>query len=77
MLKTLLHTLAQPWPWFVAGPLIGLFVPGLLLVGNRAFGISSNLRHMCAIVLPGRIRFLRYDWRAAGGWNLEIGRAHV
>ena len=72
MLKTLLHTLAQPWPWFVAGPLIGLFVPGLLLVGNRAFGISSNLRHMCAIVLPGRIRFFRYDWRAAGGWNLAF-----
>ena len=72
MLTTVLHTLAQPWPWFIAGPLIGLFVPALLLVGNRAFGISSNLRHMCAIALPGRIRFFQYDWRTAGDWNLAF-----
>lgn len=72
MLTPLLHRLAQPWPWFVAGPLIGLFIPGLLLVGNRMFGISSNLRHMCAIVMPGRIRYFRYDWRTAGGWNLAF-----
>ena len=69
MLTTLLHTLAQPWPWFVAGPLIGLFVPGLLLVGNRMFGISSNLRHLCAATLPTRTEFFRYDWRT-GSWNL-------
>lgn len=72
MLTPLIRTLAQPWPWYVAGPLIGLFVPGLLLVGNRMFGISSNLRHVCAIVMPGRIRYFRYDWRTAGGWNLAF-----
>ena len=43
--------LAQPWPWFVAGPLIGLFVPVLLLVGNKCFGFSINLRHLCAAAL--------------------------
>lgn len=36
------------WPWYVAGPLIGLMVPSLLIVGNRTFCISSNLRHLCA-----------------------------
>jgi uncharacterized protein len=62
--------LFRPWPWYLAGPLIGLFVPALLLLGNRQFGVSSNLRHLCAAVAPGRIDFFRYDWRSAGMWNL-------
>ncbi len=66
------RALTEPWPWYVAGPLIGLFVPALLLVGNRMFGISSNLRHVCAAGMPGRVEFFRYDWRRAGGWNLAF-----
>ncbi len=64
--------LISPWPWYVSGPLIGLVVPALLLAGNRAFGVSSNLRHLCAIGAPVRPEFLRYDWRGAGGWNLAF-----
>ena len=30
--------LSQPWPWYVAGPLIGLIVPALLLIGGKQFG---------------------------------------
>ncbi len=60
------------WPWYIAGPLIGSFVPLLLLAGNRMFGISSNLRHTCAAALPTRAEFFRYDWRRAGGWNLAF-----
>jgi uncharacterized membrane protein YedE/YeeE len=56
-------------PWYVAGPLIGLVVPLLLVIGNRPFGISSNLRHLCAIAAPAT-EYLRYDWRRAGLWNL-------
>lgn len=63
--------LRQPWPWYVAGPLIGLTVPLLLLLGNKDFGISSNLRHVCAMI-PSRVEFFRYDWRRAGGWNLAF-----
>jgi uncharacterized protein len=62
--------LTEAWPWYVAGPLIGLFVPALLLAGNRAFGISSNLRHICSAVIPGKLKFFRYDWKSAGLWNL-------
>lgn len=58
------------WPWWVAGPAIGLFVPLLLIVGNRVFGISSNLRAMCAAVFPARVEHFRYDWRRASKWNL-------
>ncbi|MDQ2666890.1 MAG: YeeE/YedE family protein [Gemmatimonadota bacterium] len=73
----LMLLLSQPWPWYVAGPMIGLFVPVLLLVGNRSFGISSNLRHLCAVMLPGRSDYLRYDWREAGGWNLAFAAGIV
>ena len=61
--------LRQPWPWYIAGPLIGLTVPALLLVGNKALGISSALRHVCAACVPAGIPFLTYNWRAER-WNL-------
>jgi len=59
-----------PWPWYIAGPLIGLFVPALLIFGNRMFGVSSSLRHLCSALLPGRVEHFRYDWRRTGLWNL-------
>jgi len=61
---------SDPWPWYVAGPAIGLFVPALLIVGNRLFGVSSNLRHLCSAVLPSKLDYFRYDWKRAGLWNL-------
>ncbi len=64
-----LEFLRQPWPWYVTGPLIGLMVPALLLVGNRSFGISSSFRHLCAAVLPDGPDYFRYDWKAER-WNL-------
>lgn len=63
--------LTQPWPWYVAGPLIGLVVPALLLIGGKQFGISENLRHMCAAAIPGKVAFFQYDWKA-GIWNLTF-----
>jgi uncharacterized membrane protein YedE/YeeE len=62
--------LRHPWPWYVAGPLIGLFVPALLVLDNKQLGISSNLRHLCAALAPRRVSFFRYEWREAGLWNL-------
>ena len=62
--------LTQPWPWYVAGPLIGLTVPLLLLMGNRRFGISSSLRHLCA-ALGSQRPFFQYNWRVEG-WNLAF-----
>lgn len=65
----MLEFLKQPWPWYVAGPLIGLMVPALLLIGNKSFGISSSLRHICAACLPAKISFFKYDWKKEI-WNL-------
>ena len=64
--------LSQPWPWYVAGPIIGLFVPALLLFGSKQFGVSSNLRHMCAAALPSNLEFFKYDWKKSGLWNLTF-----
>ncbi|MCI0411299.1 YeeE/YedE family protein [bacterium] len=61
--------LRQPWPWYIAGPLIGLAVPALLIAGNKALGISSSLRHICAACFPANIPFLKYDWKKES-WNL-------
>jgi uncharacterized membrane protein YedE/YeeE len=60
----------HPLPWYVAGPLVGLMVPALLLLGNRAFGVSSNFRHICAAVAPRGLDFFKHDWRREGAWNL-------
>jgi len=67
----LLDAIRGPWPWYVAGPLIGLTVPLLLFFGNKRFGLSSNLRHACA-ALPSKNPFFQYDWRREGGWNLLV-----
>jgi uncharacterized membrane protein YedE/YeeE len=44
----MIQWLRGPWPWYVAGPLIGLTVPLLLVMGNKNFGVSSSLRHIIA-----------------------------
>lgn len=68
----MIELLQSPWPWYVAGPLIGLIVPILLLIGGKQFGVSSNLRHTCAACFPGKVDFFQYDWKKAGGWNLTF-----
>ena len=60
-----------PWPWYVSGPLLGLLVPILLVLGNKNFCISSTLRHICAAVLPLKAGYFRYDWREEA-WNLVL-----
>jgi hypothetical protein len=62
----------HPLPWYIAGPLIGLTVPTLLLLGNKAFGVSGNFRHMCAAIAPCGIEFFRHDWKRDGLWNLTF-----
>ncbi|ODS88294.1 MAG: hypothetical protein ABS44_09070 [Chryseobacterium sp. SCN 40-13] len=65
----MLEFLKQPWAWYVADPLVGLTVPLLLIVGNKSFGISSILRHICASCMPAGIPFFKYDWKKEV-WNL-------
>lgn len=67
----MLEILKQPWPWYISGPLIGLMVPLLLILGNKSFGISSSLRHICAACLPANIPFFQYNWKKER-WNLFV-----
>lgn len=65
----MLEMIKEPWPWYIAGPLIGLTVPALLIMGNKSFGISSSLRHICAACIPASVNFFKYDWKKEV-WNL-------
>ena len=65
----MIEFLKQPWPWYIAGPLIGLMVPLLLVLGNKTFGVSSSLRHICAACMPSKIPFFSYNWKKES-WNL-------
>ncbi len=59
----------EPWPWYVAGPIIAL-VMTLLLIFGKSFGVSSNLRTVCSIAGAGRLAdFFKFDWRKQI-WNL-------
>ncbi|MEZ5009353.1 MAG: YeeE/YedE thiosulfate transporter family protein [Chitinophagales bacterium] len=59
----MLDILKQPWHWSIAGIIIGLIVPTLLILGNKRFGISSSMKHVCAACLPGKFPFFQYDWK--------------
>ncbi|MDX1440264.1 MAG: YeeE/YedE thiosulfate transporter family protein [Rubricoccaceae bacterium] len=68
----MIEWISQPWPWYVAGPIIGLMVPTLLYVVGKPLGVSSSLRHTCAALLPSRSDYFKYNWKEEGGWNLAF-----
>jgi len=65
----MIEWIKNPWPWYVGGPLIGLTVPLLLLFGNKRLGVSSSLRHLCAICFPANVQYFKYNWKRES-WNL-------
>lgn len=66
---TLQELIMEPWPWYVGGFFVGLTVPLLLLLGNKAFGISRSFRHICAASMPLNISYFKYNWKKQV-WNL-------
>ncbi|NUQ26509.1 MAG: YeeE/YedE family protein [Saprospiraceae bacterium] len=63
--------ISQPWPWWVAGPMIA-FIMFILLFFGKEFGISANFRVMCAADGAGDMAdFFKYDWKSQG-WNLLV-----
>jgi len=65
----MIELISQPWPWYVAGPLIALVMFALLYFGN-SFGLSSNLATMCSIAGAGKVAsFFKFDW-SQRVWNL-------
>ena len=63
--------ISEPWPWYVSGPMIALIMFLLIMVDKR-FGMSSNLRTMCSIAGAGKkIEFFNFDWKSQR-WNLIV-----
>ena len=61
----------EPWPWYIAGPMIALVMIALLISG-KSFGMSTNLRTFCTVCGADRsIPFFRFDWRSQK-WNLYM-----
>jgi len=61
----------NPWPWYVAGPLIA-FTLFLLTKMGKKFGMSSNLKTMCSIGGAGKFAdFFKYNWKK-DVWNLYV-----
>ena len=68
--------ISQPWPWYVAGPIISLVMISLILFGN-SFGLSANLRTMCSIVGAGKnCEFFDFNWKSQI-WNLVFAAGLV
>lgn len=66
-MEILFHT----WPWYVSGFLIGMVMLSLIYFG-KTFGMSSNLKTLCAMTgIGGTIRFFDFDWKAQR-WNLLV-----
>lgn len=64
-----MNFLTEPWPWYVAGPIIA-FIMFLLIYFGKSFGFSANLRTMCSVAGAGKYSdFFRFDWKAQR-WNL-------
>lgn len=63
--------LYQPWPWYIAGPLIALVMSVLILMGKR-FGMSSNLETFCTIGGAGKFTdYFKVDIKSKR-WNLLV-----
>jgi uncharacterized protein len=67
----MIEIISGQWPWYVSGPLLGFMVPLLLWLGNKQFGISSTLRHICAACIPGKTKFFNYNWKNES-WSLFL-----
>ena len=61
----------EPWPWYIAGPIIA-FIMFLLLMSGKSFGMSANLRTICTICGAGnKANFFNFDWKSQK-WNLVV-----
>jgi uncharacterized membrane protein YedE/YeeE len=63
--------ISQPWPWWMGTFVIG-FALFFLFYFDKEFGLSANLRTMCAADGAGDYAdFFDFDWEKQG-WNLMV-----
>jgi uncharacterized membrane protein YedE/YeeE len=65
----MLELIKQPWPWYISGALIAAIMVFLYFYGKK-FGLSSNLRIICAACGAGKYsNFFKYNWKEQK-WSL-------
>lgn len=63
--------ISQTWHWAISGFLIGMVMLTLNYFG-KVFGMSSNLRSLCAMTGIGKkVPFFDWDWKSQR-WNLAV-----
>jgi uncharacterized membrane protein len=62
--KTIINYISKPWPWYLAGLLIGFVIVLLQWIDNKPLAASSSYRHMCAAAFSAGVSFLKYNWKA-------------
>ncbi|RMZ50530.1 YeeE/YedE family protein [Flavobacteriaceae bacterium PRS1] len=66
-----MEIILNPWPWYISGFLIA-FVMFLLIMVEKKFGMSSNLRTLCTICGADKtLDFFKFDWKSQR-WNLIV-----
>ena len=50
------------WPWYITGPLLGLFVPLLAITVNKQLGVSSGFRAFWALFTQ-KPNYFNYDYK--------------
>lgn len=61
-----MNILTSPWPWYTSGAAIGCIMLTLLFLGRR-FGLSTNLKSLCALGGAGR-----WSGYFADGWRPHV-----
>jgi uncharacterized membrane protein YedE/YeeE len=55
-------------PWYIAGPLLGITIPLLLVLYGKQLGVSSSFRVLGSFILP-KVDYFNYD-RKQDLWQL-------
>lgn len=65
----IIEFLSNPWPWYIAGPMISL-VMFFLLWSGKSFGVSSSLRNVCSMAGAGKYyKYFDFNWKKEI-WNI-------
>lgn len=56
--------------WLIYGILIGSFVPIILLLGNKQFGISSVMQNVCSVLVPKTKKIFSKEELNENSWKL-------
>ncbi len=60
----------EPLAWYIAGPLIGLIVPLLLVLREKQFGTSSSYRYLLSFIIK-KPSYFDYD-NKGDAWQFQF-----